>query len=159
MYNNNERLSLLIGDYLRAGKLLHLYCSSNNVLWMCHVWYAVGSCNQELIFTSNKARRHSKEINNNPIIAGGVNAMDLDGLGQKVQGLSFEGKAEEATGNEIEKAYELYAMRWPQVKSMFSANDIQSGRVDMRMYRVTITRAVLFDEVNYPDNPRQEILY
>jgi uncharacterized protein YhbP (UPF0306 family) len=159
MYSKNERLYTLINDYLHTGKLLHLASSLNNTLWMCHVWYAMGESPQELIFTSNKSRRHSKEIKNNPIVAGGVNTMNLEGLGQKVQGLSFEGLAEEAVGEKMKSAYSFYAKRWPQVRTMFTSDDIEFSRVDMRMFRVKITRVVLFDEVNYPSNPRQEILY
>lgn len=155
----DEKIDTLIEEYLRAGKLLHLACSSNAALWMCHVWYAVGDRPNVLIFTSNKARRHSKEIRHNPIVAGGVVAMDLEGLGQKVRGLSFEGRAEEVIGEAIEKAYDYYAQRWPQVRTMFTSADIQSNLVDMRMYRVELVKAVLFDEVNYPGNPRQEIFY
>ncbi|MDX6269288.1 MAG: hypothetical protein QOD28_511 [Acidobacteriota bacterium] len=157
MTDNNESLRELVLEYLRSGKVLHLASLSNDTMWMCHVWYAVGGGPEEIIFTSNKSRRHSRDIRNNSVVAGGVVAIDLEELGQKVRGLSFEGRAEETTGDAMERAYNLYAKRWPQVKKMFTAKQIRSDATDMRMYRVQLTRVVLFDEVNFPDNPRQEL--
>src|SRR5438876_8191948 len=120
MENRGSQLLDLVAEYLRSGKLLHLSTSSNGRLWMCHVWYALGPNDNTLVFTSNKARRHSREIALNPIVAGGVVAIDLDGLGQKIRGLSFEGTALEAVGENISQAYECYATRWPQVRNMFT---------------------------------------
>jgi uncharacterized protein YhbP (UPF0306 family) len=159
MTENNKDLNFFIKDYLNQGKLLHLATSSENSLWLCHVWYALGQDISEIIFTSNKSRRHSQEIKNNPIVAGGVIAIELEGLGQKVRGLSFEGLAEEVANTQIEDAYVLYAKRWPQIQQMFTAQDILYNKVDMRMYKIKLTKVVLFDEVNFPKNPRQEVYF
>ncbi len=151
-----EALNNLITNYLAEGKLLHLSTSANAVPWVTHVWYAFDANSGDLVFTSNKARRHSLDIVQNSQVAGGVVAIDLEGLGQKVRGLSFEGHAFEAQDEVCQKAYDIYAQRWPVVKDMFSATDILNGTTGMRMFRVELGRAVLFDEVNFPDNPRQE---
>jgi uncharacterized protein YhbP (UPF0306 family) len=157
--DSTENIRTLVADYVRSGKLLQLATSANNLLWLCHVWYASTEAGDELFFTSNKARRHSQEIRHNPVVAGGVVATELEGLGQKVRGLCFEGRAYETQGNEMERAYRFYADKWPQVESMFRAREIASGAVDMRMYRIQLVRAVLFDEVNFPNSPRQEVLF
>ncbi len=155
---NTKDLQTLIDDYLAKGKVLHLATSANGVPWMSHVWYAVGSSSNTLVFTSNRSRRHSVEISNSPVVAGGVVAIDLDGLGQKVQGLSFEGRAFETSGSEISSSYEAYARRWPQVRQMFTAKEVETGATNMRMYMIKFMRVVLFDEVAFPGDPRKELV-
>lgn len=147
-----------IDEYFAEGRILHLATVSNGVPWLCHVWYANGPAERSVVFTSNKTRRHSREIVAQPRVAGGVVAIPLDGLGQRVRGLSFEGLALETTGSDIVAAYEAYASRWPKVREMFTAKDIETGTTPMRMYVINLSRIVLFDEVNYPSNPRQELV-
>lgn len=159
MNQENAELLILVGAHLASGKLLHLASQSNRVLWMCHVWYAVGDRINELVFTSNRTRRHSQEIERDPVIAGGIVPIQLEGLGQKVQGMAFEGTVIEATGSDLERVYELYAIRWPTVRQMFTASAVRSGATDMRLYSVNISRLVLFDEVNFPSSARQEIRF
>jgi uncharacterized protein YhbP (UPF0306 family) len=158
MADVDSGLSKLINDYLNAGRVLHIASVSNGKPWLTHVWYAVGPTQYSIIFTSNKTRRHSREIQLNPDVSGGVVAIDLEGLGQKIRGLSFEGKAHEATGDEISLTYDAYARRWPQVRGMFSAKEIETAASNMRMFIINPSRIVLFDEVNFPTDPRQELL-
>lgn len=156
--SDTHELEARIDAYLAEGRVLHLATVSNGIPWMCHVWYAIGPHKNSVVFTSNTARRHSNEIRACPNVAGGVVAIPLDGLGQRVQGLSFEGQALETTGDGILAAYEAYALRWPRIRDMFSAREIESGASAMRIYVIRMSRIVLFDEVNYPAQPRQELL-
>jgi uncharacterized protein YhbP (UPF0306 family) len=157
MSEKNEFIKKTVNEYLQSGKLLHLATSVNSTAWLCHVWYGVHEKDRSIVYTSNRLRRHSQEISINSKVAGGVVSMDLEGLGQKVRGLSFEGTAIEAVESDLENAYESYASRWPQVRNMFSIQDIRSKKVDMRMYVLNFTKMVLFDEVNFPSSPRQEL--
>jgi len=157
MTDDQQLLRQAIDTYLSEGRILHLATVRNSIPWMCHVWYAKGTRQHTIVFTSNKARRHSSEIDSNSVIAGGIVANVPDGLGAKVRGLSFEGRASQATGDATKDAYEAYAERWPRVRSMFSLNDIISGDTPMRMYVVTLLRVVLFDEESFPTSPRQEL--
>lgn len=147
-----------ISDYLAAGKLLQLAtvdeAGKPNVV---HVWYATMDGASRLVFTSNKSRFHSGHIRENGLSAGAIIAIELQGLGQKVQGLTFSGRAVEAVGELSRSAYEAYAAKWPQVTAMFSAEDIQSDATPMRMYVVEVSEYVLFDEVRYPSQPRQQL--
>jgi uncharacterized protein YhbP (UPF0306 family) len=147
-----------IAEYFADGRILHLATVVNGVPWLCHVWYATGPAEDSVVFTSNRARRHSKELLAQPLVAGGVVAIPLDGLGQRVRGISFEGRGHEAADDLILSAYEAYAARWPRVREMFTAKDIETGATQMRMYVIKLCRIVLFDEVNYPSNPRQELV-
>jgi uncharacterized protein YhbP (UPF0306 family) len=153
---SNLEVRQAVIDYLREGKLLHISTSSNGIPWLCHVWYALDEKEPALLFASNRSRRHSREIVANSVVAGGVVGIELEGLGQKVRGLSFEGRAVELSGSAIAEGYEVYRARWPNVKDMFSVHDIETASSDMRIYRVSLSRAVLFDEVLFPRCPRQE---
>lgn len=148
--------SSIASDYLSSGQLLQLATDSGGQPWLSQVWYAFDPATWTVVFTSNLARRHSNEIGANAKVAGAVMAQPLEGLGQKVQGICFEGRAREATGDELATSYEIYAGRWPRVRSMFSADDILHEATPMRMYNVSLTQVVLFDEVNFPESPRQE---
>jgi uncharacterized protein YhbP (UPF0306 family) len=150
-------LENLVREYLRAGKLMQLATVSNSQPWQSQLWYAFADDLQTVVFTSNQARRHSRELETNPRVACAVLATELTGLGQKVRGLTFEGIATEASGPNIEATYELYARRWPNVREMFSAAEMSTGSTAMRMYDVRVDGYVLFDEVNYPASPRQEL--
>lgn len=158
MPNKDEMLTECVQAYLKDGKLLYLATFVNTTPWVCHVWYSLGWMPNSVVFTSNLGRRHSSDIRVNPIVAGGIVAIETEGLGQKVRGLSFEGRAFEATENKLALAYDAYASRWPKVRDMFSLKDVESGVSAMRMYVVEFSRMVLFDEVNFPDGPRQELL-
>lgn len=158
MRTNQDELMRMIDGYLAKGKLLHLATISNGIPWLCHVWYAQGPWPNSLVFTSNRSRRHSIEIASGSNVAGGIVAIDLEGLGQKVQGVSFEGRASEASREMMTEAYEAYASRWPRVRTMFSSRDIETGATNMRMYVVRLVRLVFFDEINFPDDPRKELV-
>ena len=84
--------------HLRNGRLLHLATQSNSVLWMCHVWYAIGENLNELIFTSNKSRRHSVEIADSALVSGGIVPGVTTGLGAAVRGGWCAGRAHRRGG-------------------------------------------------------------
>jgi uncharacterized protein YhbP (UPF0306 family) len=149
-----------IRQYLDDGKLMQVATQSSNGMWLCHVWYAYSPDLKEIVFTSNKSRQHSMDIQDNPSVSAGAVAIPLEGLGQKVRGLTFSGNAHEAqVQDEIESAYMLYKERWPKVESMFSLQDIITKATPMRMYILRPDKYSLWDEVNYPDAPQQQLTF
>jgi uncharacterized protein YhbP (UPF0306 family) len=150
--------SVLLREYVINGKLMQVATvDSDNKPWLVHVWYAPSS-QLELIFTSNVVRLHSDHIRTNSAVAGGIIAIDLKGLGQKgLRGITFTGNAHECAGSELEEAYETYATRWSKARESFPLTDIKSGESPMRMYKITPTQFVLFDEENYPKQPKRVI--
>ena len=149
-------LEQLIREYLATGQLMQVASSREAQPWQAHVWYAFSPDLKRLVFTSNKSRRHSADVRDNPMVSCAIVAIPLEGLGQKVRGLVLEGSASEAAGDDLDICYELYASKWPNVRSMFSAQDIHQDATPMRMYDVRPTRFVLFDEEHYASSPRQE---
>src|SRR5690348_13996395 len=104
---------------------------------MCSVWYAPSDDCRRLYFTSRDTRVHSGNIRKNGKVAGSIVAIDLEGLGQKVQGVFLSGTATECDAQSGPVWYEAYRRRWPQVITMFSAADIASARTPMRMYEIS----------------------
>lgn len=151
----DRKLESLIRDYLKESKLMHLATSVNNQPWLCHVWFSYDK-NLNIYFISKPYRRHVKELLKQPKVAGGMVNIKLVGLGQKVRGLSFQGKAEEVKGAGLLKAYSCYVGRWPKAKKNLNIKAIISRGVGSRIYRIRPKTFVLFDEVNYPEEPRQE---
>jgi uncharacterized protein YhbP (UPF0306 family) len=143
-------------DHLRAGKTMQIASSSSAGPRVFSVWYAVSDDFSRLVFISNRNRHHSREFALNPQAGGTIVAIELEGLGQKVEGVSFFGEVSEPGGDDLVVAYRIYADKWPQVRGMFSVADIAAGSTDMRVYDVAIKQWVFFSEREYPESPRQE---
>lgn len=119
---------------------------------VCSVWFA---CDEDLniYWLSSTTRRHSKEITQNPKVAG-VIALPLTPQ-DPPRGLQFQGMAEALTDEkEIEKVIDLYKDRiFPEEKiKEFMGNKEKPHK----FYRIKPTQFVLFDVVNFPENSRQE---
>lgn len=142
--------------HVEDGKLMQLASISNDGPRVFSVWYAVSDDMSSIIFISNRNRNHSLEYARDPRAGGTIVAIALEGLGQKVEGVSFSGTVREATGEDMAVSYETYAAKWPIVRQMFDAADVAAGRTDMRVYRLDVEQWIFFSEREYPDSPRQE---
>lgn len=146
-------LRKLIKEYLQEAKLMQLATSSENQPWVCSVWFAADE-QLNIYWISSTTRRHSDEVLENPKVAG---AIVLPQTPKDVpRGLQFQGIAELLTHkNDIEKAISVYAGR------IFSKEKIAelmaSESKPHRFYKIKPLQFVLFDVVNFPDNPRQEL--
>ena len=149
----------LLREYIDAGKLMQVATvNSDSKPWVVNVWYAQ-TPGLELIFTSNVARLHSGHIKENQAVAGSIIAIELKGLGlQDARGVTFSGTGRECSGGELEEAYETYAARWGKARELFPLSQIESGASPMRMYKITPTQFILFDEENFPKEPKRVIL-
>jgi uncharacterized protein YhbP (UPF0306 family) len=148
-------LRKLIKDYLKEAKLMQLATVKDNKPWVATVWFAYDD-KFNLYFISRHNRRHSLEISKNPFVAGAI-VKPHRTLGDKTRGLQFEGKCVEVKGKELIKSFALFAKRFPKVtKFILSPKDIIEGATDHHLYKIDPTAIVLFDEVNFPDQSRQE---
>ncbi len=69
--------------------------------------------------------------------------------------LHIEGEAREVTGKEITPVHKLYCEKYGDKPERLA--DAQSGDPDRRAYYVIKPKIfVLFDEINFPNQPRQE---
>jgi uncharacterized protein YhbP (UPF0306 family) len=142
--------------HLEAGKLMQLASLSSDGPRVFSVWYAIGDDANSLVFISNRHRNHSEEFARDARAGGTIVAIELKGLGQKVEGVSFFGKITEPQGESLAAAYRAYAEKWPIVQEMFSIADVAAGKTDMCVYKLIVSQWIFFSEREYPDSPRQE---
>lgn len=147
----------LLRAYVRQGSVVQVATSATNGdPWMAHCWYAATDA-LSLIFMSRIGRRHSKDILSNPRVSCGILAIPLEGLGQKVRGVVLEGSAHMVEAAELPAAYETYRARWPQVEQMAPLDALADPDGENRLWRIEPQTYVLFDEENFPGDPRREM--
>src|SRR3989344_3203965 len=148
-------LRRLIGDYLADAKMMCLATSKNNKPWACAVWY-VHDEDWNLYFISKKSRRHSIELTENQNIAGTIVVPHLKGSGEKVRGLQFEGTARACKLTELMKAHKLYMNKYELAEDIPKLELLKLS-LSYTYYKIIPSTIVLFDEINFPDAPRQEL--
>lgn len=149
---NSNRIKFFIEEYLEKTRLMQVVTSRNNQPWACSVYFAYDEV-LNLYWLSKPSRRHSQEIRANKNIAGTIVLPHAPG--DDVRGLQFEGTANELSQKkDIEQAMNFYANRYGMDTKRVSA--IVENIDGHACYVVRPTLFVLFDEVNFPDNPRQE---
>ncbi|MBC7836929.1 pyridoxamine 5'-phosphate oxidase family protein [Acetobacteraceae bacterium] len=145
-------LRKLIEEYLAESKLMQLATSKNNQPWVCNVYFAFDE-SLNLYWISRPNRRHSGELRENEKVAGTiVHSPDPKNPGR---GIQFQGIAKEITDKEeMRVAMKFYAERYGMSPERVEA--LISGADGHLPYKITPTKYVLFDELNFPDNPYQE---
>jgi uncharacterized protein YhbP (UPF0306 family) len=149
-------LKQLIEDYLKKAKLMQIATTKNSKPWAASAWY-VHDEDLNLYFISRKKRRHSLELGENPNVAGTITIPHTKGSGEKVRGLQFEGKAQETTGKILKKARELYFKKYPLAEKIPLARFFIPTFI-ATFYIIRPSLIVLYDEVNFPKNPQQELI-
>lgn len=119
--------------------------------WVCSLYY-VADDNLNLYWLSLPGRRHSQEIVDNPNVSIAI-AVKTD---QPVIGIQAEGRAEIIKNKQIiKKVMELYVEKYNTGQNFYE--NFAAGKNRHEMYCFAPKSYVLFDELNFPDNPRQEI--
>lgn len=152
----NERA--LLEQYVQAGKLMQLASlNSDGSPVVCNVWYDTHFAPDVLRFISRYDRQHSQNIRINSRVAGGIIAIPLRELGQTARGVTFTGSARELPTCGIDGEIAAFLARWPRAEAALNPGKLASDEIATRLYEVTITEWVLFDEENFPEQPRQVI--
>jgi uncharacterized protein YhbP (UPF0306 family) len=144
----------LLRSYVSGAKLMQVATAQGDRPWIAHVWFA-SDVNLDLYFVSNIGRRHSEDIRANSRVAGGIVDIHLEGLGQKIVGVTFDGSATQLEGDALQEGFVVYAQRWPQVREAIPLDAMFSGKSANRIYRIHVDEFVLFDEVNFAESPRR----
>jgi Pyridoxamine 5'-phosphate oxidase len=124
---------------------------------VCNVWYDFSFSPDRLRFISRVDRNHCANIRTDPRVAGGIIAIELQGLGQTVQGVTYTGTAHELPTADIDAEIDAFIRRWPAASPSISADSLLRGRTTSRLYEIQVDTWILFDEQNFPDQPRQVI--
>lgn len=149
-------LKQLISEYLEEAKLMQIATVKDNKPWVATVWY-VHDEDWSLYFISRRNRRHTIELKKNSHVAGAI-VKPHKTLGVKARGIQFEGKALEVSTSELPHAFNLFVKRYPKAKvHIKSVKDIIKNITGTRIYKIKPSRIVLFDEVNFPNDPQQEL--
>lgn len=146
-------LRKLIEDYLEEAKLMQVATSKNNQPWAASLYFAYDNL-WNLYWISRSTRRHSEEIKDNEKVAGTIVLPHTHG--QKVRGLQFQGIAKQLKGEEVKNGMDCYSKCYPDVPAE-KIRAIVEGKDSHVCYRITPAFFILFDEINFPDNPRQEL--
>ena len=118
--------------------------------WCATVYFAHDNIHN-LYWISDSGARHSFELVRNERVAGAIVLPQT--YGQPPQGIQFEGIAREITDpQEIAQLSMAYAQRYG--RSNIAAELTQPGTT-RRLYQIKPTEFTLFDQADFPGNPRQ----
>lgn len=143
----------LILEYLESAKLMQLATVSNNSPWCCSVWFGYDE-NLHLYWLSSARRRHSQEVSQNGSVAGAIVLPHFPS--NLPRGIQFEGQAHAIIDKgELETAMKVYTGRiFPESKIQSFISDVEHPQ---SFYKIAVKTYVLFDVVNFPGDPRQEL--
>jgi hypothetical protein len=145
-------------EYVEGGKLMQLATlRSDGSPELCNIWYDPHFSPDLLRFISRYDRNHSVNIRADRRVAGSIIAIHLEALGQKVRGVTFTGAGRELPSVGIGDAIDSFVSRWPASAVAIDTERLVNGDRPIRMYEIAIDEWVLFDEVNFPEQPRQRI--
>jgi len=121
--------------------------------WICTVYYVFDQHNN-LYWLSYPERRHSQEVEKNPNVAAAIAIKFED---KPVIGLQVEGKAETVQDAAIVKrVMDDYVDKYDSGKDFY--DNFITGTNKHKLYKLTPELFVLFDELHFPNEPRQEWL-
>ena len=122
--------------------------------WLCTLYYITDD-GLNFYWLSLPSRRHSKEIVTHNKVAATIPVNFVKG--EKVVGIQVQGKAEQLQSDSSSKRYiEEYANKFNRTKEW--VNDFCNDKTDHKLYKLTPTLFVLFDENNFLEQPRQEYI-
>lgn len=144
----------LIKKFLLDKEVMQLATVKDGKPWVSNLHY-VADKNHNIYWLSKPDRRHSQEIKNHAHVAAAIAVRSPD---HPVIGLQIEGQASEVKDKkELTEVMRVYADRFKVSESFY--NEFMAGKNPHKMYRLKPENIVLFDEQNFPDDPRQEVSF
>jgi uncharacterized protein YhbP (UPF0306 family) len=139
----------LIQEYLDTTKAMQIATVRDGQPWLCTVYFAADE-KFNLYWSSLKSRRHSQEIASHAQVAATI-VKDTE----HKQALQIVGEAFEVSGEELERVDAIYSAKLGHKPERLA--EIRSGGVGSRAYYKLAPSAIsLWDEINFPDAPKQE---
>ncbi len=140
----------LIRRYLPHGRIMQLATVQDGQPWVCTVYY-VEDDDLNLYWLSLPTRRHSQEIAKHNKVAVTV-PLKFD---KPTIGIQAEGDAEAVADKElIAEVMQRYVQRHDAGRQFYER--FIAGENQHVLFKFTPKSYVLFDEVDFPDNGRQE---
>jgi uncharacterized protein YhbP (UPF0306 family) len=133
---------------------MQLATSFNDQPWACTLHYYSDE-DLNLYWVSTLARKHSKDIEQNPKVAATIMVHENTSAEPYVIGISIQGTAE-LIGEQVDPTIgEAYVSKLGRKPNFLS--EIASGQNPHKFYRLKPSAIILFDNKNFPEDPRQEL--
>ncbi len=142
----------LVRDYLTKAQIMQIATVHDHQPWVATVYFAT-DIDLNLYWMSRASRRHSQEILENPKVAGTI--VLPHNYGEKVRGIQFEGTARQLSDGDAQAGINIYSSRFWIVEDR--ATTAAEGGDQHFCFQIRPSKFVLFDEVNFPTDPRQEL--
>lgn len=140
----------LLKKHISGGRVMQIATANDKHPWICTVYYVEDELTN-LYWLSLPSRRHSQEIEQNSNVAATI-AVNLD---QPVVGVQIEGEADIVDDRDVVKSVmKRYVAKYGVGKDFY--DNFTSGKSQHKLYQLTPKSMVLFDEINFPGDPRQE---
>ncbi len=137
-------------EFLKNNKVMQLATQDNGRLWLCTVYFASDDIGN-IYWTSGRNRRHSVEIEKNPVVAATV-VNDQE----RKQAVQISGKAYRIPVAESGLPHEVYGNKLGQKDDRL--DEVRQDKPDSRAYWVLKPEFIeLWDEVNFPNSPKQAV--
>lgn len=148
----------ILEQQVTAGKVVQLATlDGDGSPYVCNVWFASAFTPDRLWFISRPNRLHCANIRADARVAGAIVAIEIDALGQPVQGVAFKGTARELPTTGINEQIQHYVTRWPKAANAIDPQRLANGEAHHRVYEISVASWVLYDEANFGKDPRQEV--
>lgn len=146
-----QKTKMLINTYLAETKTMQLATvGEGGKPWICNVYF-VADVDKNIYWLSEPTRRHSKEIAENPNVAISI-AVKTD---MPVIGLQADGTARHIGDLKTIKNVMIKYIKKYGVGKEFYMKAVK-GIGKHRVYKMSVSKFSLLDEVNYPkDSPRE----
>lgn len=143
-------LKPLIDEYLAGNKHMQLATVNDGKPWICTVYFAVDD-EYNLYWMSARERQHSAEISHDPNVAATV-VRDPE----RKQALQITGLASEVSDDDLDRVNEIYESKFGP--KGYDLDEIKQHQPTGRAYWVLKPTTIsLWDEVNFPDSPKQKL--
>ena len=156
METSQSNAKEIVADFLSKQPLMQVATSDSNNMWIATVWYAIDK-DLNIYFLSKETREHSQHIAINSKVTCAITGQYTKGPGEKIQGVQLSGVAKKLTGLSVLTGYKVYASKWPQLYTIGPVEAFKGNAAGIHMYSIAPERIVLFDEINFPDEPRIDI--
>jgi uncharacterized protein YhbP (UPF0306 family) len=142
-------LKELIQEYFTSCKAMQLATVSEGQPWLCTVYFVTDE-DFNVYWTSAKMRRHSKELLNHPAVAVAI-VKDSE----RKQALQITGQAAMVDLADAERVNQLYGAKYGNKPERLE--EVMANTPNGRAYWVLKPTSIsLWDEVNFPDQPKRE---
>jgi uncharacterized protein YhbP (UPF0306 family) len=145
----------IVKELINKANVMQMATSIDNKPWVCNLHFYADSENN-LYWISTEARLHSEHIKANPNTAATILIHENTSQENYVIGLSISGESELLGSEVAESIAQGYINKLGRDQQLLK--DIKSGQNPHKFYKMKPSKIILFDNKDFPDNPRIELV-